>query len=56
MTEQSQTMARDLYLDLLIRCLANIIYKDRSKAPWRAPEYDATIRREGGDWQKRRIP
>lgn len=43
-------LGRDLYLDLLKRCLVNSIYEDpRARKKKRKP-FDWSVRRVGGDW------
>jgi O-methyltransferase len=44
------TAARQLYLDLLIRTLANTIYQDASTHPENAGPFDGGLRAEGRDW------
>jgi O-methyltransferase len=39
-----------LYLDLMIRVLANTIYGDPSDCPWRPRVYDEQCRTKGFDW------
>jgi O-methyltransferase/8-demethyl-8-(2,3-dimethoxy-alpha-L-rhamnosyl)tetracenomycin-C 4'-O-methyltransferase len=41
---------RDLYLDLLIKILTNMIYGDPSTNPTNRGPYQAELRREGLDW------
>jgi O-methyltransferase len=41
---------RDLYLDLLIKCISNTIYGDANRGSWRSAEYDAEARHQGADW------
>jgi O-methyltransferase/8-demethyl-8-(2,3-dimethoxy-alpha-L-rhamnosyl)tetracenomycin-C 4'-O-methyltransferase len=43
---------RELYVDLLIRCIANTIYKDDPCQPG-ATFYDEATRRKGADWPSR---
>jgi O-methyltransferase len=43
-------ITRDLYLDLLIKTLANTIYGDPSNAYWNRGIVDEAIRHEGRDW------
>lgn len=47
-----QTPTR-LYGDLLIRCIANTIYKDLPQDPWSGGAYADAIRAEGRDWPSR---
>lgn len=42
--------ARDLYLDLLIKVLANTIYEDPSTNPENAGPFQSELRLEGRDW------
>lgn len=43
--------ARELYIDLLIRCVSNTIYGDSSLDPWRQDRsYQLSIRDDGRDW------
>src|SRR5437016_8016806 len=44
------TAARDLYLDLLVKILANTIYEDPSINPSNAGPYQAELRSVGLDW------
>jgi hypothetical protein len=44
--------ARQLYLDLLKRTLANTIYADENVGPWQPPGFDLALRIEGADWPK----
>ena len=44
------TAARQLYLDLLIRTLANTIYQDSSTHPDNAGPFREELRAEGRDW------
>jgi hypothetical protein len=49
--EQPRRSARDLYVDLLIRTLANTIYRDHSADPWNGNKaFDEGIRAQGRDW------
>jgi hypothetical protein len=41
---------RDLYLDLLLRAVANTIYGDPNQSPWSPKTYDRSLRETGGDW------
>ena len=41
---------RDLYLDLLIKILANTIYEDPSVNPESAGPFQSELRSEGRDW------
>ncbi|WP_211854964.1 TylF/MycF family methyltransferase [Plastoroseomonas hellenica] len=42
-----------LYTDLLIRCIANTIYRDAPQDPWSGSSYSDTVRAEGRDWPSR---
>ncbi|MDQ2067255.1 TylF/MycF family methyltransferase [Xinfangfangia sp. CPCC 101601] len=42
--------AAKLYVDLLIRTIANTIYGDRPQDPWSDASYNESIRSEGRDW------
>src|SRR6202035_5017344 len=42
--------ARELYLDLLIKILANMIYQDSSIHPDNVGPFQAKLRLEGRDW------
>jgi hypothetical protein len=42
--------AAGLYVDLLIKCIANTIYGDANTGDWRPRRYDAEARRQGTDW------
>ena len=44
---------RDLYLDLMKRCLTNMIYGDENTSPFAPPEYDPVRRAEARDWPAR---
>src|SRR4051812_9684279 len=44
------TEARELYLDLLIRILTNMIYGDPSTNPTNAGPFQPELRSEGLDW------
>ena len=41
---------RDLYIDLMQKCLTNTIYGDPSQDPWSEPEYVPEKRERGLDW------
>jgi hypothetical protein len=45
-----QRSARDLYLDLLIKTLTNMIYGDPSTHPLNRGPFQAELRRTGDDW------
>ena len=45
--------AASLYGDLLIRCIANTIYRDEPQDPWSGGAYTDTLRTEGRDWPSR---
>ena len=42
--------AAELYLDLMIACLANTLYGDAPQDPWSGGNYQSPIRQEGRDW------
>lgn len=42
--------SRELYLELLIKCLANVIYGDPPNSPGHPPEFDRGLREVGKDW------
>src|SRR5690348_12821974 len=44
---------RDLYLDLLIRCVSNTIYRDPTMMPDQRPDFVAETRHVGKDWPAR---
>jgi O-methyltransferase/8-demethyl-8-(2,3-dimethoxy-alpha-L-rhamnosyl)tetracenomycin-C 4'-O-methyltransferase len=50
MSEADIRVARGLYLDLLVKCIAGIIYKDPSIHPGGQPTFDPGVRHTGGDW------
>ncbi len=41
---------RDLYLDLMHRCLLNLIYGDPGQDPWSGQTYNPQLRLYGRDW------
>jgi O-methyltransferase len=41
---------RDLYLDLLIQILTNMVYRDPSTHPFNRGPFQADLRMTGGDW------
>jgi hypothetical protein len=41
---------RNLYLDLMQRCIINTIYRDPSQAPWAERSFDPADRDRGLDW------
>lgn len=41
---------RDLYVDLLVRCITNTIYGDANTNPKRSLDYDPARRHKGTDW------
>ncbi len=41
---------RDLYLDMMHRCLLNLIYEDPSQDPWSGDQYNPELRINGRDW------
>jgi len=43
-------LSRDLYLDLLIKILANTIYEDPSTNPENVGPFNPELRAKGGDW------
>ncbi len=43
---------KDLYLDLLIRCISNTIYQDGNAMEGLASEYDPALRENGQDWPR----
>ena len=47
---RQQVAAADLYLDLLIKCITNSIYRDPNQGEWLNRAYDAEARRQGADW------
>jgi O-methyltransferase len=49
---QTLQSVRNLYLDLLIRTVANTIYEDPSMDPWHRPTYHGATRAEGRDWPR----
>jgi O-methyltransferase len=44
--------ARELYLDLLIRALANTLYGDPNIDYWHDRVFDPSLREEGKDWPR----
>ncbi|MDA8168227.1 MAG: TylF/MycF family methyltransferase [Nitrospiraceae bacterium] len=44
---------RALYLDLLQKCILNIIYEDPSMDPWSSKQFDINKRLNGLDWPSR---
>ncbi len=42
--------ARELYIDLMLRCLINNIYEDVSQDPWTGSVYHPSLRENGLDW------
>jgi SAM-dependent methyltransferase len=48
--EQQAHAARGLYLDLLLKCVANTIYCDPPQDPWSGGRYADAIRDTGRDW------
>jgi O-methyltransferase len=43
---------RELYLDLLIRALANTLYGDPNMDPWHDRVFNPSLREEGKDWPR----
>lgn len=41
---------RNLYLDMVQKCVINVIYEDPNQSRWAAHEYDARLREYGRDW------
>ncbi len=41
---------KDIYLDLLKKCLANTIYGDANMRRGQSPQYDERLRAQGADW------
>jgi O-methyltransferase/8-demethyl-8-(2,3-dimethoxy-alpha-L-rhamnosyl)tetracenomycin-C 4'-O-methyltransferase len=52
-TEDDSLNARTLYLDLLIKVLADTIYRDPSIHPESKGKYESELRAEGRDWPSR---
>lgn len=50
MQDGCDNKVRDLYRDLLIRCLTNSIYQDPSFSPFTEAKYAQSSRDEGRDW------
>jgi O-methyltransferase len=51
--EATKGMARastDLYIDLLVKCISNTIYRDGNRGGWTHAGYDADARDGGTDW------
>lgn len=46
-------LQRELYVDLLIKCISNTIYKDAPLHPNLVLSYDEPTRQRGGDWPSR---
>ncbi len=44
---------RDLYIDLMQRCLLGLIYEDPAQDPWSQPVFDVAKRARGLDWPLR---
>ncbi len=42
--------SKKLYIDLLKRCLANVIYCDQPQDQWSGGQYNAALRENGRDW------
>ncbi|MEO0329234.1 MAG: TylF/MycF family methyltransferase [Pseudomonadota bacterium] len=49
----TNTTAKKLYSDLLIKTIANTIYGDMPQDPWASGKYEKAIRDEGRDWPSR---
>jgi O-methyltransferase len=47
---ESENTSRELYLDLMIKILANTIYRDQSINPLNAGPFQTELRLEGRDW------
>lgn len=41
---------RKLYLDMVQRCIINVIYEDANQSYWAAREYNSELREYGRDW------
>lgn len=41
---------RHLYIDLLIKCISGVIYKDPNIAPWLPAQFNPSSRHIGQDW------
>lgn len=52
MTVDAPPNTKDLYLDLLIRCISNTIYQDANTMEGVAAEYDPALRENGQDWPR----
>jgi len=46
----SESNARELYLDLVERCLLNTIYEDPPQDPWSGGRFRSEVREIGKDW------
>ena len=44
---------RELYIDLMERCILGLIYEDPAQDPWSPPVFDITKRTRGLDWPLR---
>jgi O-methyltransferase len=51
-TENAKSSPRELYLGLLIRVLANTIYRDPSMHPESSGDFQPELRSEGRDWPR----
>jgi hypothetical protein len=49
----SSDSVRDLYIDLMERCVLGLIYEDPAQDPWSAPAFDPAKRHRGLDWPLR---
>ena len=47
---------RELYIDLMERCILGLIYEDPAQDPWSPPVFDITKRTRGLDWPLRAHP
>jgi O-methyltransferase len=50
LTDGTGGRATELYLDLLVRSVANVIYRDPPQDPWSGGAYADALRDEGRDW------
>jgi O-methyltransferase len=51
-TENAKSSPRELYLGLLIKVLANTIYRDPSMHPESIGDFQPELRSEGRDWPR----
>lgn len=49
-SDNACTYLRALYLDMVQRCVINLIYEDPNQGFWAPRVYDAVLRRSGKDW------